>query len=666
MAATILSVNNLVQRFDAELIFTNVSFQLTERERVGLVGANGSGKSSLLKIVAGLDVQAAGRVDILTGLRTAYQAQEPRFESQRSVFEEALEAFNEVRAIGQRMSEIEQRMAEVSDGTLDELFDEYSRLSTEFEARHGYDMEFRTAQVLSGLAFPEEMFDTPVNHLSGGQKTRVSLAKTLLSEPDLLLLDEPTNHLDLSALEWLEGFLGEWNRAYTVISHDRYFLDRVTNRTLEMAFGSLEDYPGGYRRYLELRAERRERRQKEFEEQQAFIQRTEEFIRKYKAGQRSREAKGRETRLARLERIEAPQDQARLNLNMRANQRSGQIVLTTDKMTIGYPGEGGQEPVVLATTPELIIERGDRVAIVGPNGSGKTTALRTLIGEIPSLKGEMFYGTNVKPAYYAQGHERLDRSKTALETILYDQPLGEEQARNLLGRFLFSNDDVYKRVSQLSGGERSRLALARLTLENANLLILDEPTNHLDILARETLEEVLGGYDGTLLFVSHDRFFIDSIANKVWAVVDGQVVPYLGNYTDMLRERERKAAGAQIEPAKNEDATVAASAGESPAPQPRAARSPRRGIDKDLRAARKRLEAAERAVSQLEERLNQINDALNLGTIDQDVERLSKLGNEYESVQGQLEAAYSEWSRAGAAYDELELEAAALESGQRA
>jgi len=665
MAATILTVNDLTQRFGAELIFSGVSFQLTERERVGLVGANGSGKSSLLKIIAGLAEPAAGRVDMLTGLRVAYQAQEPRFESERSVFEEALDAFSEVRAIGQRMAELEQRMAAESDGALDALFDEYSRLSAEFEARHGYEMEYRTAQVLSGLGFPESMFEEQVNHLSGGQKTRVSLAKTLLSDPDLLLLDEPTNHLDLAALEWLEGFLREWNRAYIIISHDRYFLDRVTERTLEMSFGELEDYPGGYRRYLQLREERRERRRKEYEEQQEYIRRTEEFIRRYKAGQRAREAKGRETRLARLERIEPPKEPPKLNLQMRASQRSGEVVLQTDKLTIGHQDPEGGEPVVLATTPELIIERGDRVAIVGPNGSGKTTALRTLVGEIPALKGEMFFGTNVKPAYYAQGHEGLDRERTALDTILHDQPMGEEQARNLLGRFLFSDDDVYKKVGQLSGGERSRLALARLTLEQANFLILDEPTNHLDILARETLEEALSGYDGTLLFVSHDRFFIDSIANKVWAMEDGRLVPYLGNYTDMLRERERRAGGSpQASPAPApERESLPASA--EPAPQ-RGPRNARRGLDKELRAARKRLDAAERAVANLEARLDRISDALNVATVDQDVERLAQLGTEYETVQAELEAAYSEWSEAGALVDELNAEVGALESRQSA
>lgn len=662
MAATILTVNDLVQRFGSELIFSNVSFQLTERERVGLVGVNGSGKSSLLKIIAGLAEPAGGRVNRISGLRIAYQAQEPNFSSDRSMYEEALDAFSDIREVGKRMAELEQRMAAESDGDLDQLFEEYSAYSTQFEARHGYEMEFRTAQVLSGLGFPESMFETPINQLSGGQKTRVSLAKTLLSDPDLLLLDEPTNHLDLAAIEWLEGFLADWNRTYIVISHDRYFLDRVTERTLEMAFGGIEDYPGGYSRYLKLRAERRERQQKEYEQQQAYIRHTEDFIRKYKAGQRSREARGRETRLARLERIEAPQDHARLNLTMHASERSGRIVLSTDPLTIGYPPSNGSGPTILATTGELIIERGDRVAIVGPNGSGKTTALRTIVGEIPSLDGHVSFGTNVKPAYYAQGHEGLDRDKTALETILYDQPLGEEQARNLLGRFLFSDDDVYKKVAQLSGGERSRLALARLTLERSNLLILDEPTNHLDILARETLEEALSSYDGTLLFVSHDRYFIDNIANRVWTIENNQLVEYLGNYTDMLRARDKRGSSEQQLAEKTAPAETRQAASSTSSPR----RSPRRQLDKEIRAARKRFEAAERAVSKLEAMLNDINDAIGIATADQDMARLATLGTQYEQAQSKLDEVYDEWSHAGSELDRLTAEMNALEQEQRA
>jgi ATP-binding cassette subfamily F protein 3 len=518
------------------------------------------------------------------------------------------------------------------------------------------------------LGFSEDMFDDPVRQLSGGQKTRVALAKALLSDPDLLMLDEPTNHLDLQAIEWLEEFLRTWNRAFIVVSHDRYFLDRVTNRTLDLAFGTLEDYPAAYDRYLKLREERMARRLKEYEEQQEFIARTEEFIRKYKAGQRSKEARGRETRLARLERLARPQEHEQLNLRMRADLRSARNVLTVKPITIGYqprPEMGETEPDILVQThKELTIERGDRVALLGPNGSGKTTTLRTLVGQQPALKGRVELGTNVKIAYYAQGHEGLDPRRTALETILHDQPLGEEAARNLLGRFLFSGDDVFKLVSALSGGERSRLALARLTLERANLLILDEPTNHLDIGAREALEQVLDGYDGTMLFVSHDRYFIDRIANRIWAIEDGTITTYLGNYSDMQAQRARSAAAATAASISNgsTNAPVPTAQTREPDPatdEPKPATSPRttnRQNDRAVRDAQKRLNSAEREVSRLEEKLNQVSDELARAGIEQDVDRVARLGEEYERLQQDLERSYATWSEATAELDAVRSE----------
>ncbi len=550
MATTILTVQDVSKRFITDVIFSDVTFQMNEREHVALVGTNGAGKSTLLKIIAGVEEPTEGSIVYQNGLRLAYQAQEARFDEDRTLYEEAFEAFAHVRAIAERMAALEQEMAGADGEALDTMFEEYARLSTEFETHGGYEMEHRTEAVLHGLGFPEEMFSDPVKQLSGGQKTRVALAKALLSEPDLLMLDEPTNHLDLEAIEWLENFMRNWNRAFIVVSHDRYFLDRVTSRTLDMAFGKLEDYPGGYNRYLKLREERMARRLKEYEEQQEFINRTEEFIRKYKAGQRSKEARGRETRLARVERIERPQEHVQLHLRMRADLRSSRNVLTVKPITVGYkprPEMGETESdIMVQTFGELTIERGDRVALLGPNGSGKTTTLRTFVGQLEALKGRVEFGTNVKVAYYQQGHEGLDPNLNALDTILHDQNMGEEAARNLLGRFLFSGDDAYKPVSALSGGERSRLALARLTLARANFLVLDEPTNHLDISAREVLEDVLDGYDGTMLFVSHDRYFVDRIANRIWLIEDQTIATYIGNYTDMQRQRARLAASQRL------------------------------------------------------------------------------------------------------------------------
>lgn len=651
MATTILTVQDVSRRFITEVIFSGITFQVNEREHIALVGTNGAGKSSLLKILARIDEPTSGTIIYQTGLRVAYQAQEAAFTHDRTLYEEALDAFSEVRSTGERLSALEQEMAGADGDTLDTLFEEYARLSTEFETHGGYEMEHRTEQVLSGLGFPESMFGDPVKQLSGGQKTRVALAKALLSEPDLLMLDEPTNHLDLEAIEWLEGFLKGWNRAFIVVSHDRYFLDKVTTRTLDLAFGKLEDYPAPYNRYLKLREERMTRRQKEYEEQQEFIARTEEFIRKYKAGQRTREARGRETRLARLERLERPQEHQQLNLRMRADLRSGRTVLTVKPLTVGYyDGPDQTDPDILVQTGELTIERGDRVALLGPNGSGKTTTLRTLVGQLPAIKGRTELGTNVKIAYYQQGHEGLDPSKTAIETILHDQDMGEEAARNLLGRFLFSGDDAFKPVSALSGGERSRLALARLTLARANFLVLDEPTNHLDIGARETLEQVLDGYDGTMLFVSHDRYFVDRIANRIWLIENGGITTYLGNYSDMLRQRERLQSQSHVSEPAPPPAETRPDTAMKPANQSRQAT---RASERAIRDAQKRLTSSERAVSRLEGRLNDLSDQLTRAGIDQNVDEVARLGREYEQTQEQLEAAYAEWNDATAALDAL-------------
>ena len=471
-----------------------------------------------------------------------------------------------------------------------------------------------------------------VTNLSGGQKTRVALAKALLADPDLLLLDEPTNHLDLEMLAWLEGFLATWNGACLIVSHDRYFLDRVTDRTLDLSFGRLEDYPAGYARYLELREERLERRRLEYEEQQAYIARTEEFIRRYKAGQRSREARGRQTRLDRLERIERPREHAALKLHASPIARSGRDVLRTTALRVGYANPSLQQTLV--SVPELRVERGDRIAIIGPNGSGKSTLLRTIVGELSPLKGRIEFGTNVKIGYYAQGHEGLPSEGTPLSILLDVQPLGEESARTYLARFLFRGDDVLRPVGALSGGERSRLALACLLVEGANLLILDEPTNHLDIQARETLEEMLATYDGTAIFVSHDRFFIDRVATRLWDIECGSLAQYLGNFTDAMRQKARRATTVTVEPSRAERAV---STIDEPRPETRRPTS-----ETDSRLQR-RLASAEREIGRLEGRLNELSDAIAIAGIDGNRVALAELGSDYARVAVELEEAYSRW-----------------------
>jgi ATP-binding cassette subfamily F protein 3 len=637
----ILTVSDLAKSYGAEEIFTGVSFQVVEREHVALVGVNGAGKSTVLRIIAGIEHASGGTVAPLRGLRITYLPQEASFESTKTVREEARLAFAPVLQMAARMREIEHRMSDEG-GDLDALFEEYARLQTRFETGGGYDVEHRTDEVLMGLGFTESQFDEPVEQLSGGQKTRVALAKALLSDPDLLLLDEPTNHLDLSMLEWLETFLAGWPGACLIVSHDRYFLDRVTSRTMELSFGRLEDYPAPYGRYLDLREERRERWRKEYEEQQEYIARQEEFIRKYGAGQRYREARGRQKKLDRLERIPRPQEHDRLAIRMGTAVRSGRMVLSTTEMGIGYRDADTGEPTKLLTTPELEIERGDRIGLLGPNGSGKTTLLKTLMGQLPALRGDYYLGTNVHPGYYAQSHEQLrGRGEgTPLSVILDVQPMSEEAARTYLGRSLFTGDDVYKLVASLSGGERSRLALAVLLLERANFLVLDEPTNHLDINARESLEGMLTGFDGTILFVSHDRFFMDKVATKLWVVDEGGIHVELGNYTDYHRRVEAVAAVSEPEP--------------EPEPQPvpvvpepngagvvlTAKGKPRRTSTSDVE---KRLAKIEREIAQLEGRVNDVSDALAIASADHDVDAVARLGEEYERMQSELDDVYQRW-----------------------
>jgi len=634
--STILTVTDLARSFGPDEIFHDVSFQIGDREHVALVGTNGAGKSTLIRILAGLDAPSRGEIAVVRGARVSILAQEPRFESHRTVREEARQAFQVALEAQARMRDLEFAMQSADEDGLDALMAEYERLSLHFEAAGGYDVEHRTDEILSGLGFTLDQIDQPAQHLSGGQKTRLALAKVLLSDPDLLLLDEPTNHLDLGMLEWLEGFLNGWSGACIIVSHDRYFLDRVTKRTLELSHGRLEDYPAPYGRFLDLRAERQARRLREYEEQQEYIARTEDFIRRYKAGQRSREARGRQTRLDRLERVERPQENPELNLKPHVSVRSGRDVITSSPLKVGYRGEDAEH--VLVTTPELRVERGDRVAIVGNNGSGKSTLLKSIVGQLPPLKGRVSFGTNVKVGYYAQGHEGLPLDATPMSILLGSQPMGDEAARNYLARFLFRGDEVLRSVSALSGGERSRLALACLLVEGSNLLILDEPTNHLDIQSRETLEEMLVAYDGTVVFVSHDRFFIDRVSTRVWEIADTSLSQYLGNYSDMVRQKDRAARAAAAD--KQEEPAATTTLQEDQA-------SPRRAHVSEQRL-QKQLVAIEQTIGRLEGQLNELSDSIAIASVDSDLGRLESLGQAYSAAQGELDDAYARWEEVNA------------------
>src|SRR5260221_8638668 len=515
----------------------------------------------------------------------------------------------------------------------------YDDLQPRLEHADGYTYENRVDQVLDGLGFTPEQQASPVTRVSVGQQARGALGKLLLQEPDLLLLDEPTNHLDLVALEGLETYLTGWKGALVVVAHDRYFLDKIVSRTIEMAFGCIEEYPGNYTTYLHLREERMERRMREYTAQQAQIAHTEEFIRRYKAGQRSREARGRQKLLDRLERVERPQDFPEMQFEFSPVIDSGQIVISTQKLAAGYIS-ATKERTELVRVADLELLRGDRVGLLGPNGSGKTTLLRTIIGELPPVAGQVHSGHNVRIGYYSQTHAGLNAERSILDEIRQVSTLSEEGARTFLGRFLFSGDDVFKPIGALSGGERSRIALAKLTLRGSNLLILDEPTNHLDLQSRQFLEEVLGEFEGTLLFVSHDRYFIDSLATKVWVIEDGVLIPYLGNYTE-YRTRKRPLV-LDIPPAVQSNGKTAAAVAKA---LTSAAPSSKSAGKKSPKVKVRTVEDVEREIEKAEAHVKAVEDELADAALLADAAQLTRLATDYEQAGVHVEELLAEWER---------------------
>ncbi len=687
---SILNVGGLTKYYGAELIFADISFQVARGDKVALVGVNGAGKSTLMKIIAGVEEPSTGNQHMARGHSLAYLAQEAHFSGERTLMQEMHAALEHLLAMQAEISALEHALADTSAPDWEQRMEHYGELTHRFEHAGGYEIERRIERTLDGLGFTLAQHDQPVGQFSGGQKTRAALAAALLADPDLLLLDEPTNHLDLAALEWLERFLKDWDGTLIVISHDRYFLDKVTNRTIEIANGRLDgDYPAGYNRYLELKAEKLELQLKQFQAQQEYIAKTEDFIRRFKAGQRTKEARGREKILNRLkhgyqgangqwisQRIDAPQQQKKLAINMSTQVRSGDMVLRLEKLEIGYAltedegrrtkdqsssnGTPALRPssFVLIKCPTLEIFRGQRVALMGPNGSGKTTLLRTIVGEHPALRGLARLGHRVEINYYAQAHEGLQMHATVLDEIRRIKPLIKEtEARTLLGRFLFSGDDVFKRVGDLSGGERSRVALAQLTLMAGNLLVLDEPTNHLDINAREALELVLNEYNGSILFVSHDRYFIDAVADTIWMVHDGTVEAFSGSYSEYAEAREareralaapadQKKAKETPGPANGKPPTAAPVPAVAPAAQPATARPA--PIDREAERAdrrrQRRLASLEGEIAMLEDEMKKLGDEMTAASRAGDGKRVKTLEMQYADVQEMLNTRYEEWS----------------------
>ena len=525
----LLLAADLAKSYGSVQVLTNVSLALEPGEKVALIGRNGVGKTTLLRILAGLEVPDLGTRTLSGGATVGYLPQDPTVDESRTLWDEAAAPFAHLAGVERRLADLEAQLAapEVhgDDTRLSGALDEYGRLRDQFETRGGFTYEAEVRRTLSGLEFRPEQFHQPLVSMSGGQRSRAALARLLLSAPDLLLLDEPTNHLDLDGQEWLEAFLKQYAGALVLVSHDRYLLDAVTARTLELEEGRLEEYPGNYSYYVVERVERRAQQQEAFERQQEEIESLKAYIRRYHAGQKSRQAKSREKRLAKIQPVTAPRVHRSASIRLEAPRRNPQVVLRLRGVTKKF----GNVEVLRGVSVE--VRRGEKIGLIGPNGAGKTTLLRIIAKSEEPTSGHVEPAPGMRIGYFAQhSEETLDLTHTVLDEVLGARPVPPAQVRTLLGRFLFSGDDVYKKVAQLSGGERRRIALAKLVLDRPDVLLLDEPTTHLDLTTLEALESALRGFPGAIIFVSHDRYFLDRLADRLLLLGDGTMRSIAGSY----------------------------------------------------------------------------------------------------------------------------------------
>ena len=628
----LLSLENVAVAYGAEVIVRGITLRLEPRDRLAVVGANGAGKTSVLDVIDGVLEPTEGVVDRPRNLRVAHLPQDTPEPVGATVLDEVLASRADLLAMHAELSRLEVAMGGQPDN-LEAIMAQYGELQHAYQDAAGYDVEARAREALGGLGIDETLQGRDPSQLSGGQKRRVELSKLLLADADLLLIDEPTNHLDLASIEWLEDFMAEVRSTFVLVSHDRRFLDRVCTSVLELGHGVAEEYPGNYTQYVRLRVERRARRLKEFESQQAHIAHQEEFIRKYKAGQRAKEARGRQKQLDRIARVAAPPRDRRPRLRF-ATAPGSQILLKTSELEIGRGGS-----TLLRVSP-LSIAPGERIAVVGPNGCGKSTLLHTLAGELPPVRGTVKLGPRTERRLYRQdlardddeavaGARSTDDERTVMEDLLADHPVGAERARNVLGALLFSGDDVHKLIADLSGGERARLLLGKVALEETNLLLLDEPTNHLDIPAQEVLEQALIGYGGAVVLVTHDRALIDAVATRTWAVEDGGVREVLGGYTDLLRVRERERRDREREAQRAVAGTRNARNGDAAPPaKPSGSREVRR-LEEQIAATEAELKMSR----------NRLLDPETFA----DVESGADAGREHDRLTGALAELYERW-----------------------
>ena len=614
----ILQANKIERSFAGEVLFDNINLQVDERDRIALVGKNGAGKSTLLKILVGEEEPTSGEINKKKDISLSYLAQDSRFESGNTIYDEMLHVFDDLRRTEQQLRQMELEMGEKSGEDLDKLMSDYDRLSENFRQAGGFTYEADIRAILNGFKFDESMWQMKIAELSGGQNTRLALAKMLLEKPNLLVLDEPTNHLDIETIAWLENYLVNYSGALIIVSHDRYFLDKVATITLDLTKHSLDRYVGNYSRFVELKEQKLATEAKNYEKQQKEIAALEDFVnRNLVRASTTKRAQSRRKQLEKMERLDKPEaGKKSANMTFQSEKTSGNVVLTVENTAIGYDGEVLSEPI------NLDLRKMNAVAIVGPNGIGKSTFIKSIVDQIPFIKGEKRFGANVEVGYYDQTQSKLTPSNTVLDELWNDFKLiPEVEIRNRLGAFLFSGDDVKKSVGMLSGGEKARLLLAKLSMENNNFLILDEPTNHLDIDSKEVLENALIDFDGTLLFVSHDRYFINRVATHVLELSENGSILYLGDYDYYVEKK------AEVEMSQAEEASTSNQAKEaSPVNDYQAQKESQKEVRKlmrqieNLEAEIEELESQSQAIS---EQMLEINDAGELMELQAELDKIS-------------------------------------------
>ena len=635
----ILSCQGICKSFGEKVILNDASFHIEEREKAALIGNNGAGKTTLLRIIMEEISADSGQVVLMKDKKIGYLAQYQEIKGHRTIYEELLSTKQYIIDMEDRMRAAEIQMKHASGEELERLMNTYTRLTHEFELENGYAYKSELMGVLKGLGFTEEDFNKQIETLSGGQKTRVALGKLLISKPDILLLDEPTNHLDMESISWLETYLLNYPGAVFIVSHDRYFLDKVVTKVIEIDAGQVHMYSGNYSAYAEKKAQLRDAQYKAYLNQQREIKHQEAVIVKLKSFNREksiRRAESREKMLGKIQRIEKPTEvQSQMRLSLEPRVISGNDVLTVEELSKSFPEQ------TLFTDISFQIKRGERVALIGNNGTGKTTMLKIPNDLIPADSGTFTLGSKVQIGYYDQEHHVLHPEKTIFEEISDAYPtLTETEIRNMLAAFLFTNDDVFKLISSLSGGERGRVSLAKLMLSEANFLILDEPTNHLDIASKEILEEALNSYAGTVLYVSHDRYFINQTATRILELTNQAVVNYIGDYDYYLEKKEelteKYAPIQQTEETTSDEAAPAASEGKLTWQQQKEEQARKRKQEAELKKTEQRIE-------ELETRDKEIDETLVLPDVCTNVGRCAELSREKDKIQAELEELYEKW-----------------------